>query len=90
MRFPRRPPVEVIYLAIEFIWRPDWGVETAAGHAVGAQEDVAGVPDHEGEGDEQPVKGQAGGCVRPGLGRCGGGFGGGGLARRGGLGWGYV
>ncbi len=57
-------------------------MQSAAGHGVWAQQDVEGVPEYEGEGEEEPGDCEAGGGVGP----CfwGGGFGEGGGGRGGG------
>lgn len=52
-----RPAVVVVDAAVEGVGYPEGAVQGAAGHAVWAQEDVERVPDHEGEGDEEPEEG---------------------------------
>lgn len=49
--------VDVVDLAVELVGGPEGVVPGAAGHGVGAEEDVAGVPDDEGEGDCEPEEG---------------------------------
>lgn len=53
----------MVDLAVEPVGRPDGPVEGAAGHGQRAQEDVAGVPDDEGQGDGEPGEGGGGGSV---------------------------
>lgn len=55
------PAVDVVDLAVELVGRPDGPVEGAAGHGERPQEDVAGVPDDEGQGDGEPDEGCGGG-----------------------------
>ena len=54
---PRRPAVDVIHRAVQGVRRPDRGVPAAAGHAVRAQQDVEQVPEHEGQGEQEPEEG---------------------------------
>ena len=51
---PCRPAVHVVDGAVEGVGGPDRGVEFAAGHGVGAEEDVEGVPKDEREGEKEP------------------------------------
>lgn len=62
---PRLLPIDIIDRAVEGVGRPERGVQGAAGHAVRAEQDVEGVPDDEGEGEEEPEEGERGGGVGP-------------------------
>lgn len=57
------PAVDVVDLAVELVGRPDGPVQGAAGHGERTQEDVARVPDDEGQGDGEPDEGGGGGRV---------------------------
>ena len=70
--------------AVEGVGCPDRGVKCAAGHRVRAEEDVEGVPEDEGERDQEPdYEGAVGGVDVAG---DAGGGGGGGAGARGGFG----
>lgn len=60
------PAVDVVDLAVELVGCPDGPVEGAAGHRERSQEDVAGVPDDEGQGDGEPDEGCGGGDMAEG------------------------
>lgn len=64
-RVPRRPPVRVIHLAVQFIRCPERGVQGAAGHGEWAEENVGSIPDDEGKGEEKPGEGEGGWGVGP-------------------------
>jgi len=49
-----RPAVHVVDGAVEGVGRPDRTVQGAAGHAVRSEDDVARVPGHERQGDDEP------------------------------------
>ena len=54
---PGGEAVHEVHLGVERVGFPDGAVQRAAGHGVRAQEDIAGVPGHEDEGDDQPGDG---------------------------------
>ena len=80
--------VYVVDLPVEGVGREDGPVQGAAGHGVRAQQDVARVPDDEGEGGEEPEEGEGGRGVGP-VAEAGGG-GAGGEGAGGGFGGGEV
>jgi hypothetical protein len=55
--------VDVIDLAVELVGRPHGPVEGASRHGERAQEDIARVPDDEGQGDGEPDERERGGSV---------------------------
>ncbi|KAB8343135.1 hypothetical protein FH972_022728 [Carpinus fangiana] len=69
----RRKAVDVVDGAVEGVRGPQGPVQGAAGHGERAAEDIAGVPDDEGQGDGEPGERRDAGGVRPAGGGAGGG-----------------
>ena len=67
LRVPCRKPVDVVYGSIEGIGFPNGGVQRAARHAIGPEEDVASVPKDQRKRYEEPEESQVARGMGPGL-----------------------
>lgn len=61
----RRPAVDVIDGAVERVRRPDRRVQLVPRHAVRAQQNVPGIPEDQGYGNQEPQRHGGGGRVHP-------------------------